>query len=286
MGSNAFYLEERPARTAEVPPFRIDRAPVTNRQFAAFVEATGYTTLAETPLDPADHPGVCEDSLAAGSLVFRPPREPLDSEDWRQWWSFCPGANWRHPAGPGSSIDGLEDHPVVHVAHADALAYARWAGKSLPSEAMWEYAARGGHDDRREYAWGHELAPGGRVLANYWQGQFPHENRSEYLRTSPIGTYPQNPFGLHDMIGNVWEWTSDAYVSPGMPTPSACCGSLDAHARRDTAIVIKGGSHLCAQNYCRRYRPAARQGQRADSSTSHIGFRCVIADRPQSEEQT
>lgn len=293
MGSDNFYPEEQPVRRVRVGAYWIDRAPVTNREFSRFVEATGYLTVAEVPPDPKQYPGLHPDFAQAGSLVFEPPAEAGDLADWRQWWRYVSGADWRHPQGPESSIDGLEDHPVTHVSYTDAAAYARWAGKDLPSEAEWEFAALGGHDDGRDYQWGHELAPQGRMLANYWQGAFPHENTLQdgWPGTSPVGAFPPNDFGLLDMIGNVWEWTRDWYARPKpvkKANTEACCvlanprggtkresceqqpGSM-AIARR----VIKGGSHLCAENYCRRYRPAARQAQTIDTSSSHIGFRCV-----------
>ncbi len=293
MGSDNFYPEEAPIRRVKVDSFRIDRTPVTNAMFLQFVEETGHVTLAEIPPDPADHPGMDPAPDHAGSLVFVRPDRPVPLHDWRHWWQFRTGANWRHPWGADSGIEEVLDHPVIHVAYADARAYAGWAGKDLPTEAEWEFAARGGHDDARDYQWGDVLAPGGRIMANYWQGTFPHQNSCEdgFESTSPVGHFPPNDYGLYDMIGNVWEWTRDVYALPGPDAKAqsgACCvvpdphgaiqrASLDPdtnelHARR----VIKGGSHLCAANYCQRYRPAARQGQAIDSSTSHIGFRCVV----------
>jgi formylglycine-generating enzyme required for sulfatase activity len=294
MGCDRSYPEEAPVRRVRVDSFRIDAAPVTNRQFAAFVAATGYRTTAEIAPDPRDYPGMDPALAIPASLVFESPAGPVDLRDISNWWRLCPGADWRHPAGPASAIEGLDDHPVVQVSHADAAAYARWAGKALPTEAEWEYAARGGHDDGRLYAWGDELAPGGAVLANYWQGLFPFADQpgDGWDRTSPVGSYPPNDFGLFDMIGNVWEWTDDWY---GLPVPqkkrkpSACCTIDNPRGRRraesfDPAMpdvrigrkVLKGGSHLCAENYCQRYRPAARHPQTVDTSTSHIGFRCVV----------
>ncbi len=292
MGSDRHYPEEAPTHRVQVDGFWIDRTPVTNRQFRAFVEATGHRTLAEIPPDPKHYPGALPRMLKAGSLVFAPPRHRVvDLRDWSQWWAFKFGADWRHPYGPGSSIGGLEDHPVVHVAYADAAAYAAWAGKAIPTEAEWEYAARGGLDDA-EFAWGHEFTPGGRHLANTWQGAFPHENLAQdgYRRTSPVTAFPANGHGLHDMIGNVWEWTADWYA-PKHEADAAkpCCipsnprGGLEA-ASCDPCLpeiriprkVLKGGSHLCAPNYCRRYRPAARHAEPVDTSTCHVGFRCVV----------
>jgi formylglycine-generating enzyme required for sulfatase activity len=297
MGSERFYADEAPRRQVQVGPFHIDRAPVTNRDFARFVSETGYVTTAEIAPDPADYPGMLDDMAYAGSLVFHRTETPVDVRDPSQWWSFLAGADWRHPLGPESGIEGLEDHPVVHVSHADAEAYAAWAGKALPTEAEWEYAARGGLDGA-EFAWGDELAPDGAMLANYWQGLFPFANQmlDGWERTSPVGSYPPNGYGLVDMIGNVWEWTADWYAdrsgSAGKRKPvRPCCGGIEVDPRGgsrggsfDPAMqtmriprkVLKGGSHLCAANYCQRYRPAARHPQMVDSSTTHIGFRCVL----------
>lgn len=291
IGSERYYPEEAPVRHVKVDPFWIDEAPVTNRDFARFVDATGYCTFAETAPDPADYPGMPPEMAKAGSLVFNRTAGPVDLRDFTQWWHFGFGANWRHPLGPQSDLTGLDDHPVVHIAYADAQAYADWAGKSLPTEAEWEFAAKGGLDDA-DFAWGPELAPQGQMLANYWQGAFPHENAmlDGWERTSPVGIYPPNGYGLFDVIGNVWEWTSDWWSQPAsMVKPNgSCCvpsnprggpesGSLDPCTPHVPIgrKVLKGGSHLCAPNYCQRYRPAARHPQPIDSSTTHIGFRCV-----------
>jgi formylglycine-generating enzyme required for sulfatase activity len=291
MGSNRHYPEEAPVHRVTVSSFHIDRTPVTNRQFREFVNATKYVTFAEIAPDPKDYPGALPHMLKAGSLVFAPPDHPVDLRDWSQWWAFKFGANWRRPYGPRSSIGGQDEHPVVHVAYRDAEAYARWAGKSLPTEAEWEYAARGGLDGA-EFAWGDEFTPEDRHMANTWQGVFPHENLATdgYRRTSPVRAFPMNGYGIHDMIGNVWEWTSDWY-SPGHNADAAkpCCtpenplggpeaGSYDGRepSVRIPRKVIKGGSHLCAPNYCRRYRPAARHAHPVDTGTSHLGFRCVV----------
>lgn len=288
MGSDRFYPEEKPAREVQVDPFFIDETPVTNDQFASFVADTGYVTVAEIAPDPKDYPNLPADMAKAGSAVFMPPDHPV-SLIRPSWWSFVFGANWRHPYGPESSIDGLGQHPVVQIAYADALTYAKWAGKRLPTEAEWEFAARGGLNGK-DYAWGDELAPDGEMLANYWQGVFPRENLAldGYERTSPVKTHPENGYGLFDMIGNVWEWTSDWYSdAPSAPSKS-CCSTSRSDAISETQSydpampgvrigrkVVKGGSHLCAENYCRRYRPAARHPQMVDSGTTHIGFRCV-----------
>lgn len=291
MGSDRFYPEERPLRRVRVDSFWMDETPVTNRQFAAFVTATGHVTVAEKAPDPADYPGLLPEMAIAGSLVFRMAAGPVNLSVPANWWAFVPGADWRHPFGEGSNVAGLEDHPVVHVAHADAEAYAHWAGKRLRTEAEWEFAARGGLESA-DYAWGDELAPDGAMLANYWQGRFPYENLAldGWKRTSPVRSYPPNPYGLFDMIGNVWEWTRDWWSGPtaAAKRTATCCiianprggtlrDSLDP-GMPDIRIgrkVLKGGSHLCAANYCQRYRPAARHPQMIDSATSHIGFRCV-----------
>ena len=290
MGSDRHYAEEAPVHRVTVASFLIDRTPVTNRQFRKFVNATNYVTFAEVAPDPKHYPGALPHMLKAGSLVFTPRVHPVDLRDWELWWTFRFGANWRHPHGPRSSISGLDDHPVVHVAYRDAEAYARWAGKELPTEAEWEFAARGGLDGA-EYAWGGELAPGGQHMANTWQGGFPHENLASdgYRRTSPVLAFPPNGHGVFDMIGNVWEWTTDWFSGRHVADAAKpCCvpenplggsedGSFDPcnPSLRIPRKVIKGGSHLCAPNYCRRYRPAARHAQPIDTSTSHVGFRCV-----------
>ena len=290
MGSDRHYPEEAPAHRVTVAPFWIDRAQVTNREFSRFVAATGYVTVAEIAPDPKEYPGALPHMLKPGSLVFTPPRHAVDLRDWSQWWKFEFGANWRRPYGRGRSNRALDDHPVVHIALRDAEAYAAWAGKELPTEAEWEFAAWGGTDGT-EYAWGDELAPDGRHMANIWQGEFPHENLAAdgYARTSPVGAFPANGYGLYDMIGNVWEWTTDWFSSRhAADTRSACCipdnprgGEADSVDPRSNSTriprkVVKGGSHLCAPNYCRRYRPAARHAQPVDTGMSHVGFRCVV----------
>jgi formylglycine-generating enzyme required for sulfatase activity len=290
MGSDRHYPEEAPAHYASVEGFWLDRAPVTNLQFRRFVAATGYRTFAETAPDPRDYPGALPEMLRAGSLVFTPPAHPVGLGDFSRWWQFAFGADWRHPQGPGSSIKGKDDHPVVHVAWQDVQAYAAWAGKEIPSEAEWEFAARGGLDGA-EFAWGGEFTPAGRYMANTWQGEFPHQNLASdgFERTSPVATFPANGYGLLDMIGNVWEWTSDWYAgrhvdvaahpccAPDRPRGGSEEGSYDPcqPGLRIPRKVLKGGSHLCAPNYCQRYRPAARHAQPVDTSTSHVGFRCL-----------
>jgi formylglycine-generating enzyme required for sulfatase activity len=287
MGSERFYPEEAPVREAKVAAFWMDAAPVTNTAFAAFVAATGYVTVAEILPRAQDYPGLLPEMAWAGSTVFDNTLPGLDETNPGSWWVFKPGACWRHPLGSGSGIAGLEQHPVVHIAYADAAAYAHWAGKQLPTEAEWEFAARGGLAGA-DYAWGNTLAPGEAMLANYWQGYFPFKNDllDGWARTSPVCIFPANPYGLHDLIGNVWEWTSDAWSLPGVAAPGGeCCSAKAARAAQEAQAaraagviarkVIKGGSHLCAENYCRRYRPAARHPQAVDTGTSHIGFRCV-----------
>ena len=277
MGSDKHYPEEAPVHRVTVDGFWMDRTPVTNRRFREFVEATGYVTFAEIAPKPEDYPGALPHMLKAGSLVFDPPDHPVDLTHFSNWWRFKFGANWRRPYGKGSSIRGLDDHPVVHISYRDAEAYAAWAGKQLPTEAEWEFAARGGLHDAT-YAWGEEFAPAGQAMANTWQGRFPFENLAEdgFEGTSPVGAFPANGFGLYDMIGNVWEWTASAYALPQAASEKpSCCQAREA-SNRSANRVVKGGSHLCAPNYCLRYRPAARQSQTLDTSTTHIGFRCVM----------
>jgi formylglycine-generating enzyme required for sulfatase activity len=273
MGSEDFYPEERPVRRVEAEGFWIDERPVTVAEFRRFVKATGYTTVAERPLDLAHYPDADPDALVPGALVFRRASGPVDLRDYRRWWAYVPGAAWDRPEGPGSDTYTRARHPVTQVAFEDAQAYAAWAGKDLPTEAEWEYAARGGLEGAA-YAWGDDALPGDRAMANTWQGEFPWQNLRQdgYAGTSPVGAFPPNGYGLFDMTGNVWEWTCEPFAAA--PAASPCCAP-DAGGdipRR----VIKGGSHLCAPNYCLRYRPAARQGEAVDTSTGHIGFRCVV----------
>lgn len=279
MGSDAFYPDERPVHERTIAPFWIDETPVTNAEYARFVDETGYVTVAERPLDPALFPGVPAGELPApGSMVFTPTAGPVDLRDWRQWWRWQEGASWRHPFGPDSDIGERMQHPVIHVAFEDATAYAAWAGKRLPTEAEHEYASRAG--STTEFAWGDEPYPQGTARANTWLGRFPHANEG-VGGTSPVASYPANAFGLFDMIGNVWEWTTDLYT-PRHVDPAAV--AVDAGGRpnlfgaaplADGRRVLKGGSHLCSPDYCLRFRPAARSPQSDDSATTHIGFRCV-----------
>lgn len=290
MGSNDHYPEEAPVHRVSVNGFWIDPTPVTNREFRKFVNATGYVTFAEIRPKASDYPGAPPHMLRAGSLMFSPPKQAVDLRDRSQWWIFKFGANWKRPYGPRSSISGLDEHPVVHVAYRDAEAYAKWAGKELPTEAEWEFAARGGLDSA-QFAWGDELKPGGRRMANTWQGVFPHQNLAAdgHERTSPVTAFPSNGYDISDMIGNVWEWTSDWYSQHQADAPKACCipqnprGGHEQESCDPSEMiprkVIKGGSHLCAPNYCQRYRPAARHAQPIDTSTSHVGFRCIARER-------
>jgi len=290
MGSNDHYPEEAPAHRVHVDAFSISATTVTNEQFARFVDSTGYVTVAERPLDPADFPGAPPENLVPGSLVFRMTSGPVDLRHLSQWWRWTPGASWRHPEGPGSTLDGRADHPVVHAAYEDAEAYAAWTGEELPTEAEWEYAARGGHEGRA-FVWGDVAVPDGRYLANFWQGDFPWRNDQSdgFAGTSPVASFPPNGFGLHDMVGNVWEWTTDWYSArheadadkpcciPSNPRGPDVEASFDPRQPqfRIPRKVIKGGSFLCADNYCQRYRPAARRAQMVDTGMSHIGFRTI-----------
>jgi formylglycine-generating enzyme required for sulfatase activity len=291
MGSDHHYPEEAPAHSVRVDDFRIDRHPVTTAQFAAFVSETGYETVAERPLDPADYPGVDSNLLVPGSLVFQGTPGPVPLNDPGHWWAYVPGANWRRPLGPESQNGDLADHPVVQVAHEDAKAYADWAGVSLPTEAEWEYAARGGLEGAT-FTWGDEDVQDTEPLANTWQGGFPYENSllDGWLRTSPVGSFPPNGYGLSDMAGNVWEWTEDWFVPrhPADPVKACCTPENPRGPKREESFdprqpqiriprkVVKGGSHLCSPSYCLRYRPAARSAEMIDTATSNIGFRCVI----------
>ena len=289
MGSDRHYREEAPTRVETVEGFWIDRWPVTNASFRQFVEETGYVTQAEIAPDPAQYPGADPALLVPASVVFVKPAARVDLRNHFNWWAFVPGADWRHPNGPQSSISGMDEHPVVQVGFEDASAYARWAGKELPTEAEWEFAARGGLDGA-DYAWGDKFEPDGKPMANTWQGEFPIENLKHdgYEATSPVGSFPANGWGVYDMIGNVWEWTTDWYAPGHQPRggASACCsgarsGGARAELRSSVSLpiprkVMKGGSFLCAPNYCRRYRPAARMPQAIDTSTCHLGFRCIV----------
>jgi formylglycine-generating enzyme len=288
MGSDQHYPEEAPAHAVRVGTFWIDTHAVSNTDFKAFVEATGYVTLAEKPANPDDYPGAKPELLAPSSVMFKKAKGPVDLTNHYNWWVYVPGADWRHPRGPSSSLHGLMNHPVVHVAFADAEAYARWAGKELPTEAEWEFAARGGLEGA-EFAWGEEFTPEGQWRTNTWQGEFPWQNKLEdgYEWTAPVGTFAPNGYGLYEMCGNTWEWTTDWFQSHA-DIQHTCCtidnprgGEAEkSYDPRTPGIkiprkVMKGGSYLCAPNYCRRYRPAARMPQSIDTSTCHLGFRCI-----------
>lgn len=283
MGSERFYPEEAPVREVNVDAFYIDIRTVTNAEFSKFVRKTKYVTVAEQQLDPADYPNAPPENLVPGALVFHMTPGPVDLRDYSQWWGWVPGACWKHPDGPGSSIDSRPDHPVVHVAYEDARAYASWAGKRLPTEAEWEFAARGGHDGK-DFVWGDEMLPGGKPAANTWQGAFPYKHLSRHgPRTMPAGSFEPNGYGLYDMAGNVWEWTSDWFAFNRGETKAPCCGGGAREASYDPCQpeiriprkVVKGGSFLCSPEYCLRFRPAARSPQMIDTGMSHIGFRCV-----------
>jgi len=291
MGADHHYTEEAPAHPVTVDGFWIDPYLVTNSQFQKFVKATGYVTVAERPANPDLYPGAQPDLLQPSSCVFVKPDRPVDKTSHYNWWTYIAGANWRHPEGPGSSIKGRENHPVVHVTYADVEAYAQWIGKAIPTEAEWEFAAWGGLP-YAEFAWGDELHPQGKMMANTWQGEFPWQNLKTdgYEGTSPVGAFAPNGYGLYDMIGNTWEWTTDWYQTHGQIKPEDCCGNRvnprggDREASYDPQMpeikiprkVIKGGSFLCAPSYCRRYRPPARMAEPIDTSTCHLGFRLIV----------
>jgi formylglycine-generating enzyme len=294
MGSNGHYPEEQPVHTKAVAGFWIEKYAVTNADFARFVEETKYVTVAERPAKAEDYPGAKPEMLQAASVVFCKPPSRVDLRNHFNWWKYVAGANWRHPEGPDSSIDDRQQHPVVHLAYEDAEAYAKWAGKELPTEAEWEFAARGGIDGAT-YAWGEEFTPGGRSMANTWQGEFPWQNlcTDGYERTAPVGQFPPNGYDLFDMIGNVWEWTADWYTNQHIP--KACCGGKGKPIPEDSydpqlpqihipRRVIKGGSFLCAPNYCRRYRPAARMAQPVDTSACHVGVRLIVRPKPTTDK--
>jgi len=290
MGSEDFYPDEGPIREVSVDGFWIDSHQVTNADFAAFVDETGYVTEAEVPPDPEMYPGAPEENLVPGALVFHRTDGPVDLRNFSQWWTWTPGADWRHPLGPDSDIRGILDHPVVQVCHGDAVSYCEWARRELPSEPEWEFAARGGLDGA-VFTWGDDDPQETKPLANTWQGEFPYENTEVdgWTTTSPVGTFPANGYGLFDMAGNVWEWTDDWYSSKKIePVGSPCCGppaarmptEAESYDRRQPDVriprkVVKGGSHLCTPQYCYRYRPAARQPQMIDTAMSHLGFRTI-----------
>ncbi len=291
MGSDNHYPEEGPTHYVTVDGFWMDKYTVTNKQFRRFVEETGYVTVAERQPSLDDYPDALPELLVPGSAVFQRPRQPVDLRNPGNWWTYTPGACWRQPQGTSSNLRGRADHPVVHVAHEDVEAYAKWACKELPTEAQWEFAARGGLEGKA-YTWGDELTPDGKMMANFWQGQFPWESLclDGFEGTSPVGCFPHNGYGLYDMAGNVWEWTSDWYQARlADEAIKPCCAPVNPRGGRpENSLepnhpgipmprkVLKGGSHLCSRNYCYRYRPAARIPETIDTSTCHIGFRCVV----------
>jgi formylglycine-generating enzyme len=272
--------DAEPVHQVRVSGFWMDRSEVTNRQFAQFVAATGYKTGAERVPDAKEIPGAPAESLVPGSIVFTPPAGRVSLENPLVWWRYVAGADWRHPEGPESSIEGKDNHPVVHISWSDATAYAKWAGKRLPTEAEWEYAARGGNA-RSRYVWGDEFLPGKKWQANIWQGHFPEQNSGDdgHARTAPVGSYPANGFGLVDMSGNVWEWCADwyrpEYDKAAVDNPSGPTSSFDPNEPGIPKRVQRGGSFLCSDQYCTRYLPGARGKGEPGSGASHVGFRCV-----------
>ncbi len=276
--------EEWPPHEVILDGFWMDETEVTNAEFRKFVEATGYVTQAERPFKQEDYPNAPPDALEPAAFVLAPPAEHIDdalaTSHWT-WWKLTPGADWKHPTGPGSDIEGKDDHPVVNLAYADAAAYAKWAGKRLPTEAEWEYAARGGRVDAM-YPWGDELAPGGKLMANYWQGDFPNENTAAdgFMTSSPVKSFPPNGYGLYDMAGNAWEFVADDY-EPGyyarspIEAPQGGDGEIMEGTKDVMQRIIRGGSFLCSEGYCTGYRVAARQITDDISTSYHTGFRCV-----------
>jgi len=285
MGSRDF-ADAQPIHTVSVSDFWMDEHEVTNAQFARFVEATGYITVAERALDPKDFPGVSRDLLVPGSAVFTPPKEQVNLANHMQWWRYVPGASWRQPKGPGSTVKGKENEPVVQVCYEDAEAFAKWAGKRLPTEAEWEYAARGGQVDK-VYYWGDDLKPNGKWLANTYQGNFPTANTAEdgFAETAPVKSFPANPYGLYDMEGNVWEWCSDfyrpdAYEQAERNNPQGPADSYDPTEPGLVKRVQRGGSFLCNDQYCERYKAGSRGKGEVSSASNNLGFRCVSNQAP------
>ena len=289
MGSEKHYPEEKPVGPVSVDGFWMDETSVTNEQYQNFVEATGYVTVAEKPPDPAMYPGADPAMLVPGSITFNQPRAPVNMDNPMAWWSWTPGANWRHPLGPGSDLTGREQHPVTQISFEDADAYARWAGKRLPTEAQWERAGRGDLEGA-EFAWGDEIAPDGEERMNRWIGEFPWKFRPRpggprKPGTVAVKSYEPNPFGLYEVTGNTWEWTQTWFSEKHDEPTSRCCAPSNPRGptvdqSRDPASgiprkVLKGGSYLCADNYCSRYRPASRIPESVESATCHISFRCV-----------
>lgn len=278
--------DARPFHRVAIDGFWMDQTEVTNEEFARFVKATGYVTVAERPPDARDFPGAPPENLVAGSVVFTPPNKKVPLDNHFAWWRYVQGANWRHPDGPESYLKGKEKHPVVHIAFEDASAYALWTGKRLPTEAEFEFAARGGLD-RKRFAWGDEFKPGGKFQANSFQGHFPETNTGEdgFLGSAPVASFPANAFGLFDMAGNVWEWTGDWYRADYYKTlaatqqiarnPQGPADSFDPSESRVAKRVHRGGSFLCTDEYCARYTPGGRGKGEPSTGTNHLGFRCV-----------
>lgn len=287
---DAAMRDARPFHRVAVDGFWMDQTEVTNEEFVRFVKATGYVTVAERKPDTKDFPGTSPENLVPGSVVFTPPDTEVPLDDHYVWWRYVPGASWRHPSGPESDLKGKKKNPVVHITYEDAEAYAKWAGKRLPTEAEFEFAARGGLD-RKRFVWGDEFKPGGKFQANTFQGHFPNQNTGEdgFITTSPVGAFPANGFGLFDMAGNVWEWTSDWYRPDYYRTlaatkqvarnPQGPADSLDPAEPGVVKRVQKGGSFLCTDEYCTRYMPGARGKGEPDTGTNHLGFRCVLSPR-------
>ena len=287
-GGNESMNDARPIHRVYVDSFWMDRTEVTNAEFARFVEATSYVTIAERPLRPEDFPGVPRENLVQGSVVFNQPGHAVPLHNALQWWRYVPGAQWRHPEGPGSDLKGRENHPVVHIAFEDAEAYAQWMGKRLPTEAEWEFAARGGRAGEA-YPWGKELTPGDQWQTNIWQGEFPARNSAAdgFIATAPVASFPANPYGLHDMSGNVWEWCGDWYRPDTYarqaraegavrnPRGPAQTDSYDPQEPVQPKRVQRGGSFLCTEQYCTRYMLGTRGKGASDTGSNHAGFRCV-----------
>jgi formylglycine-generating enzyme required for sulfatase activity len=278
---------ERPAHRVKLDGFWMDEHDVTNAEFRMFVDATGYVTTAERPIDweelkkqvPPGTPKPDNEKLKPGSLVFTPPDHAVDLSDMSNWWTWTTGASWRHPQGPKSTIDGKDDLPVVQVSWDDAVAYAKWAGKRLPTEAEWEFAARGGTPTNTRYYWGNDFKPNGKFMANTFTGDFPYHNTAEdgFAGVSPVKSFPPNGFGLYDMAGNVWNWCSDFYAAdtPAMCKAKGLCSNPVGPDNKTAEHVTKGGSYLCSPAYCESYRPTARRGTPYDTGSEHVGFRCA-----------
>nr|WP_229215311.1 formylglycine-generating enzyme family protein [Dyadobacter bucti] len=280
MGADEFP-DSRPMHRVSVDGFYMDEHEVTNAEYAAFVKATNYKTVAERPLNPADYPGVPADKLVPGSAVFTPTKTQVSLDNPLQWWNYVPGADWSHPEGPASSIKGRENYPAIHISYEDAAAYAKWAGKRLPTEAEWEFAAQGGKGNHTYY-WGDQLKPGNKWVANIYQGNFPDKNTNEdgYTGAAPVKSFPPNPYGLYDMDGNVWEWCEDLYrpdyyTKSPKDNPKGPSDSYDPDELGAVKRVQRGGSFLCSDDYCIRYKAGSRGKGEVTSGSNNLGFRCV-----------